>query len=78
MFEDILKIVCKVLSDQADKEAKPEDTLADLGFDSMDVLEAMLNLEQVFPEANMDTYDPATTTTVREIATKIDWLKVAK
>jgi len=78
MFEDILKTVCEVLAKLTQKEVQPEDTLADLGLDSLDVVEAMLELEDAFPEANLDTYEPETTTSVRELAAKIDWMKVGE
>jgi acyl carrier protein len=78
MLDDTLKMVCKVLSDLMGREVQPDETLAGAGLDSLDVVEAMLNLEEAFPEAKLDTYDPAMTTTVREIATKIDWTKVGQ
>jgi acyl carrier protein len=78
MLESILAIVCKVLADLAGREVQPDDKLGDLGFVSLDLVEAMLNLEEAFPEAELDTYEPTEDTTAREIATRIDWKKVGK
>lgn len=78
MEDEILSTVCRVLSDQAGREVQPDESLSSMGLDSLDVVEAMLNLEEAFPEANLEDYEPALGVTAREIATKIDWNKVGK
>lgn len=78
MLEDILKTVQKIIGDLVGREVQPDETLADAGLDSLDVVEAMLNLEEAFPEAHLDDYEPEMTMTVRELATKIDWRKVGQ
>jgi len=78
MLEDILKTVQKIIGDLVGREVQPDETLADAGLDSLDVVEAMLNLEEAFPEATLEDYEPAMTVTVRELAAKIDWRKVGQ
>ena len=78
MLEEILATVCRVLADLADREVQPDDKLGDLSFDSLDLVEIMLDLEEAFPEAELDTFEPTENTTAREIATYVDWKKVGK
>ncbi len=78
MFEDTLETVCRVLNDQTGSEVQPDVSLADLGLDSLDVVEVVLNLEEAFPEISLDDYEPAETVTALELAEKIVDLKVGK
>ena len=50
----------------------PDSTLAALGFDSLDTIELLLLLEERFPEAMLEDYEPGTETTVRQIAEEIE------
>ena len=50
----------------------PESTLAALGFDSLDTIELLLLLEERFPEAKLEDYEPGTETTVRQIAEEVE------
>ena len=50
----------------------PDSTLAALGFDSLDTIELLLLLEERFPEAKLEDYEPGTETTVRQIAEEVE------
>ena len=50
----------------------PDSTLAALGFDSLDTIELLILLEERFPEAKLEDYEPGTETTVRQIAEEVE------
>ena len=50
----------------------PDSTLAALGVDSLDTIELLLLLEERFPEAKLEDYEPGTETTVRQIAEEVE------
>lgn len=79
MLDDILKVVCAVLEKQTMRQViPPDEPLGSLGIDSLSLVEVMLDLEEAFPEISLDEYLPEPTVTAREIAIKIDWMKVGK
>lgn len=79
MLDDTLTVVCAVLKNQTMRqEVPPDEPLGSLGIDSLSLVEVMLDLEEAFPEISLDEYLPEPTVTAREIAVKIDWMKVGK
>ena len=79
MLDDTLKVVCAVLGKQALlHEVPPDQRVAALGIDSLSMVEVMLDLEEAFPEISLDDYLPEPSVTAREIAIKIESLKVGK
>ena len=56
----------------AEVSIAPDSALAALGFDSLDTIKLLLLLEERFPEAMLEDYEPGTETTVRQIAEEIE------
>ena len=71
-MEDVLTKVCRVLSEMNGREIQPDNPVSDAGFDSLDLVEAVLNLEEEFPNVSFDSYEPTLATTPREIVAFIE------
>lgn len=48
------------------------DSFASLGMDSLDLIEVILDLEEAFPDAHLENYEPSLGTTMQELADEID------
>lgn len=50
----------------------PDSDLRSIGFDSLDTIELLLVLEERFPEAMLEDYEPTAETTIRQIAEEVE------
>jgi len=50
---------------------QPDDTFNSTGMDSLDILEFILVVEERFPEAHLDDYDPGGETSFRGVAEEV-------
>ena len=55
----------------------PDSDLRSIGFDSLDTIEFLLMLEERFPEAMLEDYEPTAETTIRQIAEEVERRLVA-
>jgi acyl carrier protein len=56
----------------SDAAMLPDSDLRSIGFDSLDTIELLLLLEERFPEAKLEDYEPTAETTIRQIAEEIE------
>lgn len=49
----------------------PTATLADTGLDSLDTMEVMLDLEEAYPDLDLETFEPGLGNTVQGVAEEI-------
>jgi acyl carrier protein len=50
----------------------PDSDLRSIGFDSLDTIELLLLLEERWPEALLEDYEPTAETTIRQIAEEVE------
>lgn len=50
----------------------PDSDLRSIGFDSLDTIELLLLLEERWPEAKLEDYEPTAETTIRQIAEEVE------
>lgn len=55
-----------------DDPMTPDSTLESCGFDSLELIEVLLLLEERWPEATLEDYEPTIKITIREIAVEIE------
>lgn len=56
----------------SDAPLLPDSDLQSIGFDSLDTIEFLLLLEERFPEAMLEDYEPTAETTIRQIAEEVE------
>lgn len=68
--DSVIAVVTKITCAEPGKVA-PGHTMKDHGLDSLDAAEIMLDLEELYPDMDFDSYQPDENTTFAEIAAHI-------